>query len=81
MQAEQRLQQGGQMKKLVITFTLLLIASMQARAQGLPETSAQTSTQQSTDSANTIPPLQRQGTNASQESIELPDAPLPKGRS
>jgi len=66
------------MKKLPITLTILLIASMQARSQGLPETGAQAVTQQSTDSANTIPSSQRRGTDSSEESIELPDAPLPK---
>lgn len=66
------------MKKVALTLTILLAASMQVRAQGLPETDAQASPQQLADSANTTPTLQRRGAELPEKSIELPDAPMPK---
>ncbi|MFI5059518.1 MAG: hypothetical protein ACHQLQ_15205 [Candidatus Acidiferrales bacterium] len=66
------------MKKLAITLTILLVASMQAPAKDLPKTGAQTSPQQSADSKNMIPSLQGPGPDSSEESVELPDAPMPK---
>jgi hypothetical protein len=66
------------MKRVTIALTILLVASMQARAKDLPKIGAQTPPQQSADSKNAIPTLQEPGAESSEESIELPDAPIPK---
>ncbi len=66
------------MRKVALSLTILLAASMQVRAQGLPETGMQASPGQSADSANTIPTLQGRGADSPEMSIELPDAPMPK---
>jgi hypothetical protein len=66
------------MNKVAITLTILLVASMQARATDIPKAGTQTSLQQSADSKNTIPVSQLPGADPSEESIELPDAPMPK---
>jgi hypothetical protein len=66
------------MKKLAITLIILLVASMQVRADDILKTGAQISPRQSADSKNTIATLQGPGADSSEESIELPDAPMPK---
>lgn len=66
------------MKRVTIALTILLVASMQAHAKDIPKIGAQTPPRQSADSKNTIPTLQGPGADSSEESIELPDAPMPK---
>jgi hypothetical protein len=70
--------QGGQVKKFAIALTILLVASMLARATDIPKIGAQTSPRQSADSKKTTPALQEPGADSSEESIELLDAPIPK---
>jgi hypothetical protein len=66
------------MEKIAITLTILLVASTQTRANDTPKSGTQTPMRQSADSKNTIPVSQLQGADPSEESIELPEAPIPK---
>jgi len=66
------------MKKVAITLALLLVASTEVRAQGLPGIDAQASLRQSANSASTVPTLQQQSADLPEMYVELPDAPMPK---
>jgi hypothetical protein len=66
------------MKKVALTFIILLTASMQVRAQGLPGIDAQASLGQTANSANTVPTPQQRSADIPEMNIELPDAPMPK---